>query len=173
MQLVFSKKMPRNEHASESKPRRSTSTKSNRGRAKGLTPPKPKAKSLVADEKETRSLSKKRENNIQRRFRPTEKALSQIRKYKKVTQLNIRRLPFQRLVREIAQKINPDVGIRWTQKSLEILQSVSEDYIISLLEDAYQCTLHAKRITLMCKDISLARRIRGITDPGHATFSFF
>lgn len=165
--------MPRKEKSKEPKPQRSSSTKADRGRTKGLTPPKPKAKSSAAKEREPKSSSKQRENNIQRRFRPTEKALSQIRKYNKVTQLNIRKLPFQRLVREIAQKVNPSIGVRWTQKSLEILQSVAEDYVINLLEDAYQCTLHAKRVTLMCKDISLARRIRGITDPGHATFSFF
>ncbi len=60
-----------------------------------------------------------------------------------------------------------DKEFRWTSKALEILQSVTEDYIINLMEDAYSCALHARRVTLMRKDLQLARRIRGVTDPGN------
>lgn len=165
--------MPRNQNiplaSSRKKPRSTTTENSLRS---PNTPSKPKARSKTQG-KEPRSLSKKRENMIQRRFRPGEKALSQIRKYKKVTTLNIRKLPFQRLVREVGEKINPHLAPRWTSKALEVLQSVAEDYLINLFEDAYHCTLHAKRITLMSKDISLARRIRGMNDLGRATFSYF
>lgn len=171
--------MPRNEKAkrklSEPKQKRSTTTQpsklsipSSTSRTKSV--PKQKASPR---EKDTRSLSKKREEMIQRRFRPGEKALTQIRKYKKVTHLNIRKLPFQRLVRDIANRINPEINLRWTPNALEVLQSVAEDYLINLFEDSYQCALHAKRTTLMSKDMSLARRIRGITDLGRATFSYF
>ena len=145
-------------------PKRSTSTGP-------LNPKKPavkeRAKTVKKDPGPERSQSKKREGDIQRRFRPTEKALTQIRKYTKVQNLMLRRLPFQRLVREIANRFSDN--LRWTPKALEVLQSVTEDYVVNLMEDAYLCTLHAKRITLMSKDISLARRIRGITDPGYCT----
>jgi len=155
------KKMPRIDKSPVRKAR-STSTTSK-------TPAKSQAKAKPAkNERESRSLSKKRESDIQRRFRPTEKALTQIRKYKQVQNLTLRKLPFQRLVREIANKISSN-SYRWTSKSLEVLQSVTEDYMVNLLEDAYLCTMHAKRVTLMSKDISLARRIRGITDPGYCT----
>lgn len=157
--------MPRKE---KSPIRRSTST----------TPAQPRSKPasrVPAKSSRSQSQSKKREADVQRRFRPTEKALNQIRKYKSVQNLTLRKLPFQRLVREIARKFaGEDQGeYRWTAKALEVLQSVSEDYMVSLLEDAYLCTLHAKRVTLMSKDISLARRIRGITDPGHAVVNYF
>lgn len=172
--------MPRNEKAkrklSEPKQKRSstaqpskTSISSSTTRTKSIPRPNISPKR----EKDTRSLSKKREDMIQRRFRPGEKALTQIRKYKKVTHLNIRKLPFQRLVRDIANRINPELSFRWTPNALEVLQSVAEDYLINLFEDSYQCALHAKRTTLMSKDMSLARRIRGITDLGRATFSYF
>ena len=67
--------------------------------------------------------------------------------------------PFQRLVREIARGENQD--IRFTSQGLLALQEASETYMTSIFEDAYLLTLHAKRITLMPKDIQLARRIRG------------
>ena len=164
--------MPRKENSPKPKPQRSSTTEPTReNQRKSKTPPKRKGQSSTTQERdiESRSMSKNRENKIQRRYRPTEKALAQIRKYKKITQsqLTLRKLPFQRLVRDIANKLNPNGGYRWTSKSLEILQSVTEDYMINLLEDSYQCTLHAKRVTLMSKDLILARRIRGVTDPGH------
>ena len=56
---------------------------------------------------------------------------------------------------------------RWTVQALNIIQSVSEDYLVCLFEDSYACTLHARRVTLMTKDMRLARRIRGIVDPGN------
>eukprot|EP01017_Pseudomicrothorax_dubius_P018505 TRINITY_DN2045_c0_g1_i1.p1 TRINITY_DN2045_c0_g1~~TRINITY_DN2045_c0_g1_i1.p1 ORF type:complete len:184 (-),score=24.56 TRINITY_DN2045_c0_g1_i1:92-643(-) len=108
-------------------------------------------------------------DKVQRRFRPGETALSQIRKYKKIPNLLIRKLPFQRLVRDIAHDLvgRQNEPFRWTLPALEIVQSVAEDYLTNLFEDSYACTLHAKRVTLMPKDMRLARRIRGIMDPGN------
>lgn len=39
--------------------------------------------------------------------------------------------------------------------------------MVGLFEDSYLCTLHSKRVTLMAKDMMLARRIRGLGDPGN------
>eukprot|EP01017_Pseudomicrothorax_dubius_P011598 TRINITY_DN14371_c0_g1_i1.p1 TRINITY_DN14371_c0_g1~~TRINITY_DN14371_c0_g1_i1.p1 ORF type:complete len:139 (+),score=22.46 TRINITY_DN14371_c0_g1_i1:51-467(+) len=93
------------------------------------------------------------------RFRPGTVALREIKKYQKTTELLIRRLPFQRLVREITEDHAPDM--RFQSSALLALQEASEAYIISLFEDTNLCALHANRVTIMKKDIELARRIRG------------
>ena len=94
------------------------------------------------------------------RYRPGTVALREIRRYQKGTELLIRKLPFQRLVREIAQ----DIGgkeFRFQSTAVLALQEASEAYLISLFEDSNLCAIHAKRVTIMPKDIHLARRIRG------------
>ena len=93
------------------------------------------------------------------RFRPGTKALREIRKYQKSTELFIRRLPFQLLVREIANDFKSD--LRFQSVAIAALQEASEAYLVSLFEDTNVCAIHAKRVTIMPKDIQLARRIRG------------
>jgi len=83
----------------------------------------------------------------------------EIRKYQKSTDLLIRKLPFQRLVREIAQDFKSD--LRFQAAAVAALQEASESYLVSLFEDTNLCAIHAKRVTIMNKDIQLARRIRG------------
>jgi histone H3 len=75
----------------------------------------------------------------------------------------IRRLPFQRLVREIAQDISGDIlkTYRFQSSAVAALQEASEAYLVGLFEDTNLCALHAKRVTIMPKDLQLARRIRG------------
>ena len=97
--------------------------------------------------------------NKPRRFRPGTVALREIRRYQKSTDLLLRKRPFQRLVREIAQKIKADLRIQTT--ALLAIQEAAEAYLIGLFEDANLCALHAKRVTVMDRDIQLARRIRG------------
>jgi len=94
-----------------------------------------------------------------RRFRPGTVALREIRRYQKSTELLIRKLPFQRLVREIAQEFKSD--LRFQGSAIMALQEATEAYIVSLFEDTNLCAIHAKRVTIMPKDIQLARRIRG------------
>jgi len=93
------------------------------------------------------------------RYRPGTVALREIRKYQKSTELLIRRMPFQRLVREIAQTFLKD--LRFQSTALVALQEAAEGYLVGLFEDTNLCALHAKRVTIMPKDIQLARRIRG------------
>ena len=71
----------------------------------------------------------------------------------------MKKLPFQRLVRDIAEKMRPD--LRFQSQAVLALQEASECYLVSLFEDTLQCALHAKRVTIMVKDMQLARRIRG------------
>eukprot|EP00162_Nutomonas_longa_P009448 comp19250_c0_seq1/m.36098 comp19250_c0_seq1/g.36098 ORF comp19250_c0_seq1/g.36098 comp19250_c0_seq1/m.36098 type:complete len:138 (+) comp19250_c0_seq1:163-576(+) len=97
-----------------------------------------------------------------RRFRAGTVALREIRKFQKSTDLLIRKLPFARLVREIAREfILHTEEYRWQDSAFLALQEASEAHIVSLFEDAYLCTIHSKRVTLMVKDLQLARRIRG------------
>ena len=71
----------------------------------------------------------------------------------------IRKLPFQRLVREIAQDFKSD--LRFQGSAVLALQEAAEAYLVGLFEDTNLCAIHAKRVTIMPKDIQLARRIRG------------
>ena len=95
-----------------------------------------------------------------RRYRPGTVALREIRWYQKSTELLIRKLPFQRLVRELAQDLGK-VNVRFQSGAIMALQEASEAYLIGLLEDSNLCAVHAKRVTIMPKDIQLAWRIRG------------
>mmetsp|Transcript_5711 Transcript_5711/g.9372 ORF Transcript_5711/g.9372 Transcript_5711/m.9372 type:complete len:133 (-) Transcript_5711:237-635(-) len=94
-----------------------------------------------------------------RRYRPGTVALREIRRYQKSTDLLIRKLPFQRLVREIAQDFKSD--LRFQGSAVLALQEAAEAYLVGLFEDTNLCAIHAKRVTIMPKDIQLARRIRG------------
>lgn len=93
------------------------------------------------------------------RFKPGTVALREIRKYQKSTDLLIRKLPFQRLIREIAQEFKTD--LRFQSSAILALQEAAESYLVSLFEDTNLCAIHAKRVTIMPKDMQLARRIRG------------
>ena len=93
------------------------------------------------------------------RYRPGTVALREIRRYQSTTELLIRKLPFNRLVREIAQDCK--TGLRFQPQAIGALQEASEAYLVGLFEDTNLCAIHAKLVTIMPKDIQLARRIRG------------
>lgn len=94
------------------------------------------------------------------RYRPGTVALREIRKYQKGTELLIRKAPFSRLCREIIESdMKKDLKLQST--ALLALQQAAESYLIGLFEDTNLCAIHAKRVTIMPKDIQLARRIRG------------
>jgi histone H3 len=93
------------------------------------------------------------------RFRPGTVALREIRKFQKSTELLLRKLPFQRLVREIAAQFANDK--RFQSSAILALQEAAEAYLVGLFEDTNLCAIHAKRVTIMPKDMRLARRIRG------------
>ena len=94
------------------------------------------------------------------RFRPGVVALKEIRKYQKTTDLLLPKLPFQRLVRETMQELGK-FAFRIQPQALAALQEASEVYLVALFEDTNLCAIHAKRVTIMPKDMKLARRIRG------------
>ena len=94
------------------------------------------------------------------RYRAGTVALKDIRHYQGSTALLIRKLPFQRVVREIAQDIKTD--LRFQSAAVLCLQEATEAYLVGLLDDANLCAIHARQVTIMPKDIQLARRIRGV-----------
>ncbi|KAL8641365.1 MAG: hypothetical protein Q9228_001817 [Teloschistes exilis] len=97
------------------------------------------------------------------RYKPGTLALKEIRRYQRSTDLLLRKLPFSRLVREIAISlvyIGGDV-LRWQSMAIQALQESAEAFMVHLFEDTNLCAIHAKRVTIMQKDIQLARRIRG------------
>ncbi|CAK4033116.1 histone H3-like centromeric hH3v [Lecanosticta acicola] len=98
-----------------------------------------------------------------RRYRPGTKALKEIRTYQKSTDLLMAKLPFSRLVREISMNMAPvSSGVtRWQSQAIQALQEAAEAFLVHLFEDSNLCAIHAKRVTIMQKDIQLARRIRG------------
>lgn len=94
-----------------------------------------------------------------RRFRPGTVALREIRKYQKNGELLIRKLPFNRLVREISQDYKSD--LRFQAAAVAALQEAAEQYLVLLFEDVNLCAIHAKRVTITARDIQLASRIKG------------
>lgn len=93
-----------------------------------------------------------------RKYRPGTLALREIRKFQKGGQLLIPMLPFQRLVKEIAQDVRKD--LRWQSAAIAALQESAEAYLVGLFEDTNLCAIHANRVTIMSKDMQLARRLR-------------
>ena len=96
------------------------------------------------------------------RYRPGTVALREIRRYQKGTELLIRKLPFQRVIREVAQDFWTGAGSpRFSPDAIMALQEAAEAYLVGLFEDTNLCAIHAKRVTIAPKDIQLARRLRG------------
>mmetsp|Transcript_86549 Transcript_86549/g.220538 ORF Transcript_86549/g.220538 Transcript_86549/m.220538 type:complete len:149 (+) Transcript_86549:87-533(+) len=87
------------------------------------------------------------------------RVMQEIRKFQKSEELLIRKLPFQRLVREVTLGINEN--LRFQATAIQALQEASEAYLVGLFEDTNLCAIHGKRVTIMPKDLQLARRLRG------------
>ncbi len=116
-------------------------------------------KTLATKSAHAAQASKPAFRKKKRRYRPGTKALMEIRKYQKSTDLLIRKLPFQRLVREVADNFKSD--LRFQSAAILALQEAAEAYLVALFEDTNLLALHAKRVTIMPKDMQLAIRIRG------------
>ncbi|SCU86256.1 LAMI_0D01134g1_1 [Lachancea mirantina] len=97
-----------------------------------------------------------------KRYRPSQAALQEIRKYQRSTDLLISKMPFARLVKEVTDQFTAsEQEMRWQSMAILALQEASEAYLVGLLEHTNLLALHAKRVTIMKKDMQLARRIRG------------
>ena len=129
------------------------------------TPVATGSKARVSDLKIAKALKKTApaDGGMKRkmRFRPGTVALREIKRYQKSTDLLLAKAPFQRFVRTIAVGIDPT--LRFQAVALLALQEASEVYLTGLFEDANLCAIHATRVTVMKKDLDLARRLRGET----------
>lgn len=96
-----------------------------------------------------------------RRVRKGTVALREIRQYQRSTELLIRKAPFQRLVREVTESVSDTKDKRWQVAAVAALQEAAEAFLVSMLEDSNICAIHAGRVTIMPKDMQLARRLRG------------
>jgi len=96
-----------------------------------------------------------------RRYRPGTRALMEIRRYQKNTDLLIPKLPFSRVIREVAQALGGTSDLRFQTAAIMALQEAAEAFLVTLFEDCVLCAIHARRVTVMPKDMDLARRIRG------------
>jgi histone H3 len=138
-------------------PTRGTSAKAPRGKCKQGRPPPRKQRPRKSN---TGGIKKPH------RYRPGTVALREIRRYQKSTDLLIRKLPFARYFREVVVKNKPsswpdDTTPRVTGSALAATQEAYEAYQVGMFEDTNLCAIHAKRVTIMPKDMQLARRIRG------------
>ena len=106
----------------------------------------------------------------QHRWRAGTVALREIKKYQRATVLLLAKAPFQRFVRAICDGI--DGQLRFQSQALLALQEAAESYLSGLFEDANLCAIHASRVTVMKKDLDLARRIRGERCNDHVATHF-
>ena len=94
------------------------------------------------------------------RFRAGVVALREIKKHQMGTELMIRKLTFQRVVREIVQDMGVDPEIRFQSSAVFALQEASEAYLMGVFEEANMIAIYNKRVTTMEKDMRLALRMR-------------
>jgi len=121
-----------------------------------------KSVSKGAAAKKSAKVSKSASGNAGKRthrFRPGTVALREIHRYQRGTELLLRKAPFQRLVREISAQGKD--GLRFQSAAVLAIQEATEAYLISLLADTNLCAIHTRRVTVMPKDLHLARRLRG------------
>ena len=91
------------------------------------------------------------------RYHPGTVALREIHRYQKSTDLLLRKLPFQRFVREVTQDVHG--GMRYQATALAASQEASEAFLVGLMEDSNLCAIHARRVTIMPKDLQLSGQI--------------
>ena len=104
----------------------------------------------------------RRDTPESKRYRPGTVELWEIRRYQRSTELLIRRAPFDCLIRELVQDLwHGGHELRISPAAITALQEVAEAYLVLLFEDTNLCTIHAKHVTIMPKDIQLVWRIHG------------
>ncbi|XP_041370784.1 histone H3.3-like [Gigantopelta aegis] len=120
-----------------------------------------RSSSKAGDRRKKRDVPPNCSPRQRRKFRPGTKALMEIRKFQKSTNLLLRKLPFARVVRDVCTMVCPHSNMLWQARAIMALQEAAEAYLVYLFEDANVCAIHAKRVTIFPKDIWLARRLRG------------
>uniref|UniRef100_A0A5S6Q654 Histone domain-containing protein n=1 Tax=Trichuris muris TaxID=70415 RepID=A0A5S6Q654_TRIMR len=122
----------------------------------------PTAKEPKSEDKKKSELNKIKEEKKKRirRRRPGVVALQEIRFYQRGTELLMPRTPFHRVVLQIVKRLGR-IDFRFQRAAMEVLQTAAEAYMVGVMEDTNLACIHAKRVTIMPKDIKLALRLRG------------
>nr|AJD07111.1 CenH3 [Gossypium robinsonii] len=152
--------MSRTKHTAAKKPRRKPSAAA----AASPATASPHTRSVTAKKTGGPATPTPGKSKRPHRFRAGTRALQEIRKYQKTSNLLVPAASFIREVRAISYRFAPDIS-RWQAEALVAIQEAAQDYLIQLLGDAMLCAIHAKRVTLMKKDIQLARRLGGMGQP--------
>ncbi|EEA18593.1 hypothetical protein TMatcc_001239 [Talaromyces marneffei ATCC 18224] len=97
-----------------------------------------------------------------RRYKWGTTALREIRRYQKSTDLIIPKLPFQRLVREIAHQVTLEKDMRWQKSAILALQEAAEAFLVKEFEMTNLAAIHAHRVTIQSKDMQLVDQLRRI-----------
>lgn len=138
-----------------------------KGRRKSINPkPRNKTVNTFREEQKMKSPFHRREINQNKKRNPGQKVLREIHKLQHTTNLLIPRASFNKLLRTVCEE-QVEGNFRWTSDAVTVMQAAAEDYLVGLFEDSYLCSIHCKRMTLLSKDLQLARRIRGLNDPGN------
>ena len=146
-------KTPRSGTPSRQKEPKKTASRSRKGQPKKLE--------VTTDGKGKRLIPQKLPVEKKKsRAPPGATALKEIRKFQRTTNHLIHRAPFQRLVRDIVLK-DLETSVRFTSSTLVVLQEAAEVYLVNLLGEAQLAAIHARRVTIMPRDMHLVRRIRG------------
>jgi histone H3 len=96
------------------------------------------------------------------RWCPGMVAAREIPKFQKATDLLIRKAPFQRLVRKVAEKLSGKSDLQMQSTAVLALQEAAEYFMVDVSRDTNLCAMHGKRVTIMNKDMILACCIQGI-----------
>ena len=134
-----------------------------------------KDKELLTESVEDKKINEKEELNEEKKaYNKQRKSMISFNRRKKFensarisgiremkNKLDITKKSFSNLVYEITETMFPEQGYRFSLRGISALHVASEDYLVGLFEDSYLCALHAKRTTLMKKDMTLARKLRG------------
>ena len=122
-----------------------------------MTRTKLTSRKLIGDGKKTKTPST---GGVRKpyRYRPGTVALREIRKYQTSTELLIRKIPFQRLVREVVHQLK-GTDYKFQSTALLALQEASESFLVNMFEQCNHIAIHGKRVTLQVKDILLWRRL--------------
>ena len=128
-------------------------------KAKGSKKMPAKGKGSKAVKKSAPAAGGVKKAQKNRRWKAGTVALREVKRYQKSVDNLLPRAPFQRLVRSIVSDM--DHELRFQSAALLALQEASEAYIVGVFEDTNLCAIHANRVTVMKKDMDLARRIRG------------
>ena len=98
------------------------------------------------------------------KYRPGTVALREIRRYQKSTKLLIRKVPFMRLVREVAREaclhFDYEPDMRFQSTAVLALQEAAEAFLVQLFRDANECAINAKRVSIRPWDLKLALYFR-------------